>query len=74
MKSLSTLLAVIAVGLFIFGMSSANGAPQEAAISAMACFIGIISRLCQAEAHQQEIIKLMKPDEDTKLTSSETPQ
>jgi hypothetical protein len=30
---------------------TANRAPQQAAAASMGCFMGIISRICQAEQH-----------------------
>ena len=42
----------LGLGILLFLMAfTANGAPQQAAAASMGCFMGIISRICQAEQH-----------------------
>ena len=42
----------LGLGVLLFLMAfTANGAPQQAAAASMGCFMGIISRICQAEQH-----------------------
>jgi len=42
----------LGLGILFFLMAfTANGAPQEASAAAMGCFMGILSRIFQAEEH-----------------------
>ena len=42
----------LGLGVILFLMAfTASGAPQQAAAAGMGCFMGIVSRICQAEPH-----------------------
>tara|TARA_X000001036_G_scaffold411653_1_gene424559 strand:+ start:162 stop:407 length:246 start_codon:yes stop_codon:yes gene_type:complete len=42
----------LGIGALLFLMAfTAGGYPEQAATAGMACFMGIISRICQAEQH-----------------------
>lgn len=51
MKTLSLILVIIAILILFGGFSSASGAPQEAVVVGLCCFIGILARIAQAEGH-----------------------
>ena len=44
--------AFLGIGVLLFLVAfNAGGYPEQAATAGMACFMGIISRICQAEQH-----------------------
>jgi len=51
---LMTLLILVSFAVIIMGFSSAQGAPQEAVVAGIACFLGINARIAQAAAHDCE--------------------
>ena len=55
MKGLTVLLISVAILALLGGMTAAPGAPQEAVVCALACFIAILARIAQASAHHSDI-------------------
>jgi hypothetical protein len=53
MKVLTILLVVISFVVLFFGMSVSEGAPQEAVVVGLCCFLAILARIAQAESHQK---------------------
>lgn len=51
MRILSVILVIIAIGMFVTEMASAESAPQQAVAAGNACFIAILARLAQASGH-----------------------
>lgn len=55
MKILSVILIVLSILILFFGFTFAKGAPQETVFVGLACFLGIMSRICQASWQHKEI-------------------
>ena len=51
MKTITTILLVLSILVFGVGMFTSESAPQQGAAAGMACFIAIIARMAQANAH-----------------------
>jgi hypothetical protein len=54
------LLIVLAIGLAVTGIFGLGQASIGVGILAIACLVGILARIAQAEAHQDEIKKLLQ--------------
>ena len=60
MKTLGNILVIIAILILIGGISVSNGAPQEAVIVGMSCFVGILARIAQSSGQHKELLEKLK--------------